>query len=87
MVDRHQFDNSLAERALKSGTEIFLNSKVVSISNHEKFVECEIKSGNTSRIYRSKIAVIATGVSFNLQESLGMGRPKKILKESRSKLK
>ena len=80
VVDRHHFDNSLAERASSSGTEIFLNSKVVSISNHDNFVECEIKTGNTTRIYRAKTAVIATGVSFNLQESLGMGRPKKILK-------
>jgi len=80
VVDRHYFDNSLAERARNSGAEIFLNSKVITISNHKDYVECEIKTGNTSKTYRSKNAVIATGVSFNLQESLGMGRPKKILK-------
>lgn len=80
VVDRHQFDNALAERAKKSGAELFLDSKVISISNHENFVECEIRTGKTSRTYRAKTAVIATGVSFNLQESLGMGRPKKILK-------
>ncbi len=80
VVDRHLFDNSLAERAKSSGTEIFLDSKVLSIANHDDFVECEIRTGNVTKKFRSKTAVIATGVSFNLQESLGMGRPKKILK-------
>ncbi len=80
VVDRHDFDNSLAERARKSGAEIFLDSKVISISNHDDYIECEIKTGNKNKIYRAENAVIATGVSFNLQESLGMGRPKKILK-------
>ena len=80
VVDRHRFDNALAEKAGKSGANIFLNSKVVSITSHDDFVECEIRTGGDLKKYRSKTAVIATGVSFNLQESLDMGRPKKILK-------
>jgi geranylgeranyl reductase family protein len=79
VVDRHIFDSSLSARAIKEGTEISLNSKVISLVGNENHVECEIKVGNEIKRYRSKVAVIATGVSFNLQESLGMGRPKKIL--------
>lgn len=79
VVDRHIFDSSLSARAIKEGAEIFLNSKVISLVGNENHVECEIKVGNEIKRYRSQVAVIATGVSFNLQESLGMGRPKKIL--------
>ncbi len=79
VVDRHIFDSSLSARAIKEGTEISLNSKVISLVCNENHVECEIKVGNEIKKYRSQVAVIATGVSFNLQESLGMGRPKKIL--------
>ena len=40
----------------------------------------EIKSLNGNMSLRSNVVVIATGVSFNLQTSLGMGRPLKITK-------
>jgi len=44
------------------------------------YVEAQLKTPQGEKQVRSKIAVIATGISFNLQASLGMGRPKKITK-------
>lgn len=80
VVDRNKFDTLLAKRAQGSGTQIFLNSKVLSLDPLGDFVETKVKINSKIRNIRSKIAIIATGICFNLQSSLGMGRPKKILK-------
>ena len=80
VVDRHKFDGELGKTAAQNGAHIMLGSRVSSLSVKEDFVEAEVKTPNGLKIINSKIAVIATGVSFNLQTSLGMGRPKKIIK-------
>lgn len=80
VVDRHKFDGELGKSATQNGTHIMLGSRVSSLSVRKDFVETEVKTENGIEIINSKIAVIATGVSFNLQTSLGMGRPKKIIK-------
>ena len=80
VVDRHKFDSFLGLCALNSGTDIHLNTRVLSLENGKESVLCRVRKGDELKTYSSKLVVIATGVSFNLQESLGMGRPKKILK-------
>lgn len=80
VVDRHKFDGELGKTAAKNGVEILLDSRVSSIAVKYDHVESQIKSPAGEISIRSKTAVIATGVSFNLQTSLGMGRPNKITK-------
>jgi len=80
VVDRHKFDGELGISAVQNGAHIMLGSRVSSLSVKENFVEAEVKTPDGLKTINSKIAVIATGVSFNLQASLGMGRPKKIIK-------
>lgn len=80
VVDRHKFDGELAKAAEQNGAQILLSSKVSSISAKKDNVEAEVKTPKGQIVINSKIAVIATGVSFNLQSSLGMGRPEKITK-------
>jgi len=60
--------------------EISLYSRVSSVAVRDDYVESQIKTPAGKISIRSKTAVIATGVSFNLQTSLGMGRPQKITK-------
>lgn len=80
VVDRHKFDGELGKCAVQNGTHMMLSSRVSSLSVKEDLVEAEVKTPEGLEIIKSKMAVIATGVSFNLQTSLGMGRPKKIIK-------
>ena len=80
VVDRHKFDSELAETAAGRGVRIQLSTKVSSLSVNGDFVSAELRTASAVRQIKARTAVIATGVSFNLQKSLGMGRPEKIVK-------
>ncbi len=80
VVDRHIFDGKLSERASASGAEIWLNSKVVTLSVENRFVEVILKTPEGESRIRAQVVVIATGMNFKLQTILGLGRPKKIIK-------
>lgn len=80
VVDRHIFDKKLAEKAISKGAEIFLDTEISSISVKDEHVKAFIKTKEGKNEVNAKICVIATGISYNLQSSLGLGRPKKIVK-------
>ncbi|MDA2921044.1 NAD(P)/FAD-dependent oxidoreductase [Desulfobacterota bacterium AH_259_B03_O07] len=80
VVDRHIFDRKLAENALDRGAKIFLNTKISSLSVEDKYVMAHIKTQEGEHNVFADICVIATGANYNLQSSLGLGRPKKIIK-------
>jgi geranylgeranyl reductase family protein len=80
VVDRHVFDKRLGEIACRKGAEIWLNTKVTSLLVEDKFVEAHLKTQDGEKKIYAEVAVIATGVKFNLQTALGLGRPKKIIK-------
>ncbi len=67
VVDRYKFDRELGNSAVKSGVEILLDSRVSSIAVRDDYVESQLKTPAGEMSIRSKTAVIATGVSFNLQ--------------------
>lgn len=87
VVDRHLFDAQLAEDAESEGARILLNAKVTGINVTDRCVEAVLQTPGGERTVRSAVSVIATGVSFNLQTSLGMGRPEKISKGIQVELK
>ncbi|GIW48274.1 MAG: hypothetical protein KatS3mg078_2151 [Deltaproteobacteria bacterium] len=80
VVDRHIFDKKMGESAQKKGVEIQLGTKVSSLTVRDNFVEATLRTQGEEKKVTAEIAVIATGVRFNLQLALGLGRPKKILK-------
>ncbi len=87
VVNRKLFDSELGKSAVQNGTSIFNNSKVISIKNTKEYAEVKIKAKDEIKTVRAALIVIATGVSFNLQNSLGMGRPKNILKGIQAEIK
>lgn len=87
VVDRHVFDKKLAESALQKGAEIFLNTEISSVSPEDNCVRAILKSEEGIKEVSAQICVIATGISYHLQTSLGLGRPKKILKASQIEMK
>ena len=80
VVDRHIFDKKLAEKAISEGAKIFLDTEISSISVNDEHVKAFIKTNEGNREVNAKICVIATGINYHLQSSLGLGRPKKIVK-------
>lgn len=80
VVDRHVFDKKLAEDAVKKGVKLFLDTEISSISVNDERVSASIKTKEGNREVHAAVCVIATGVSYRLQSSLGLGRPKKIVK-------
>ncbi len=80
VVDRHVFDKELAEISIANGAEIWLNSRVSSLSVTDDHVEAILKSEEGDRKVFAEVGVIATGVKYNLQSKLGLGRPKKVVK-------
>ena len=80
VVDRHIFDKKLAEKAVSQGAEIFLDTEISSISVNDDHVKAFIKTKEGKNEVNAAICVIATGINYHLQSSLGLGRPKKILK-------
>ena len=80
VVDRHIFDRKLAENALHRGAKIFLNAKISSLSVNDKYVMAHIRAQEGEHRVYAAICVIATGIRYNLQTALGLGRPKKIIK-------
>jgi flavin-dependent dehydrogenase len=80
VVDRHIFDGKLSEQARARGVEIWLNSKVVALFVENRFVKASLRTPEGESRIHAQIAIIATGVNFKLQNTLGLGRPKKIIK-------
>lgn len=80
VVDRYKFDSMLAKRATDQGTSLYLSAKVKKLIPEENCVRIVTSVNNINTLFKAGMVVIATGVSFNLQESLGMGRPDKMIK-------
>ncbi|MGH7885073.1 MAG: NAD(P)/FAD-dependent oxidoreductase [Thermodesulfobacteriota bacterium] len=80
VVNRKLFDSQLGIKASQKGAAIFNGSKVLLINSFDEFAEAKVRYSDRLITVRAKLIVIATGVSFNLQSSVGMGRPKSILK-------
>jgi digeranylgeranylglycerophospholipid reductase len=80
VVDRHVFDKKLAEISIANGAEIWLSTRVSSLSVSDNYVQAILKSEEGQTKVFAHVGVIATGVKYTLQTTLGLGRPKKIIK-------
>lgn len=87
VVDRHVFDGRLGDLVRVKGVEIWLNTKVIALSSEDKFIEVSLKTPEDESSVRAQIAVIATGANFKLQTTLGLGRPKKVIKGIQTEMK
>ncbi len=82
VVSREDFDKRLLRLAKRCGVNIFLNQQVRHIekSSHHYSLICDKKK------FQSKSVVLATGNKYQLQSSLGMGRPAHFLYGSQIEL-
>jgi digeranylgeranylglycerophospholipid reductase len=80
VVDRRRFDFELGVIAKSKGAEIFLGSRVRLVSCDKDNVRVEVLKDNELSYYRSRLLLLATGIKYNLHQSLGFKRPSKIMK-------
>jgi len=80
VVDRHTFDRNMADFAQNNGVKIWLRTTVSSLLVKEKYLEALLKTEEGLQRVYAQVSVIATGVKYNLQTALGLGRPRKIIK-------
>ena len=76
MVDRELFDRYISFGFGQNDTRIETDSRVVDIIVNEDFVEAETKqNGKSHKKYRARMALISTGVNYDLHKKLGLGCP------------
>jgi digeranylgeranylglycerophospholipid reductase len=73
VVDRREFDQGLGRDAVNYGVEICLDKKVTEVDVGKSCVR--IRCTGEDRPRTSRACIIATGASYILQKSLGLGLP------------
>jgi len=88
VVDREKFDKYLAASAESKGVKIKLRTEVLDISVNKNAVEIISQKDNKFKEkYRSQLALIATGINYNLQKKLGLGYPSDVLNGVQTELR
>ncbi len=72
VIDRAQFDKDLAERAVRAGAEIWLNTRCTNIKQKRDKVELEIKNENNRKEIESRLVVGAGGTSSIVARTLDL---------------
>jgi geranylgeranyl reductase family protein len=73
VIDRTRFDAALLERAWSAGVEVELGAEVRRVEPGRRFVRITAGAGKQS--VRARAVIVATGVSYDLHRSLGLGVP------------
>jgi len=79
VVDRGDFDRSLADQAKGAGAEYRLGTKCVGISRVDGGIEVQIQGTNGPEHLRSRAGIVAAGVNYTLSGRLGMLRPERFI--------
>lgn len=75
VVDRHQFDQLLAENAIRAGARVMVKARCTSI--HDNVINV-IHEGQDLTI-RADVVILAEGVGAHLAHSMGIPGPEKVL--------
>ena len=85
VVDRDKFDKGILQLALERGAKLTLDQNITEI-NQQGSDRSIVALKSDSNIYRARIVVIATGVNYNLQHTLGMGKVDRFLIGAQTKI-
>ena len=86
VVDRELFDKEILQAAQRKGVDVHLGKQVRRINTYKDFVEVESWNGNSLETLRAKLVILATGVNYRLQRSLGLGIPPSFLKGAQTEV-
>ena len=90
VVDRTVFDRGLAEMASGQGVEIRKGKRVNRVTEDADGMMVEATAVSRSSLreqVKARIVVVATGVNFNLNKSLGLGFPTDFLNAAQAHIK
>ena len=81
VIDKAEFNRSLAQRAVDAGVELRLGCWVNSLNVEKRSVEVQYRHTETGAAsLRAEVAVITTGVNGSLNHALGLARPRQFLR-------
>ncbi len=87
-VDRGRFDRYLGRSAESEGAEVRLESEATDIRVNKDAVDVEaLIKGRERVLYRARVAVLATGINYQLHRNLGLGQPGDLLYGVQAELK
>jgi len=95
VVDRDIFDKKILQAAQRKGVDVHLGKQVRRINTYKDFVEVEswnegLRAAHRQRdsleTLRAKLVILATGVNYRLQRSLGLGVPPSFLKGAQTEV-
>ena len=81
VIDKAEFNRSLAQRAVDAGAELQLGCWVNSLQVQKHGVEVQFRHTDTgSARVQAQVAVITTGVNGSLNSALGLAHPRQFLR-------
>ncbi len=95
VVDRDIFDKEILQAAQRKGVDVHLGKQVRRINTYKDFVEVESwneglrathRQRDSLETLRAKLVILATGVNYRLQRSLGLGIPPSFLKGAQTEV-
>lgn len=84
VVDRAAFDRMLAERALTAGAAIRTGCRVLDLDQARSSIEAVVEDAGGRTTIKARMAVLASGPWYKLQEKLGMGAPRAFLRTAQA---
>ncbi len=88
VVDREKFDKHLGSLAAAKGAEIKLRTEAVDISvNKDSVKVLTHQEGKFRNRYSARMALIATGINYQLNKKLGLGYPRNFIAGVQAELK
>jgi geranylgeranyl reductase family protein len=79
VTDRAVFDQSLWCQAKKTGVEFFLNCRCVGLKINDNYVEERIIFDGIETTIKSEVAILTTGIKYNLHRCVGLTGPSNFL--------
>ena len=82
VIDRQQFDQSLADQAVAAGAKLYLGERVVDIQRDTHAVTLRTKQHEVS----GQLVVIATGAAYHLHRQLGLDLPTQFVQTAQGEI-
>jgi geranylgeranyl reductase family protein len=79
VIDRSEFDRSLVEESVDSGTTLHLGSKVTSAIRKDNNVQVQVKNAGEISDFSSDLIIGCDGVGSKVARSFGFPKPKELL--------
>ena len=74
-TDRTVFDQGLYNQAKEAGVEFLLECRCLDLKINDDYLEAKIVFDGTQTAVKSEVAILATGIKYNLHGLVGLSKP------------